>query len=173
MYCNRLIICLTTSCWQIRGRRFRYMRIHKQSMNHISVKKDRPRCYTKSPTAQDTFQPIPCLISCTGKMGTVTYTCISCKKCSQMPSIICVHLQTIKRYHMTSSFNTFSCTINLLHKWNMTGYEGAEGKSRVDLLSGAEELYIKVLSIDHKAQTFLTSDLCHQIKLSQISPQKH
>ena len=34
-------------------------------MNHISLK-DRPRCYVKSPTAEDTIQPISGLISCTG-----------------------------------------------------------------------------------------------------------
>ena len=46
------------------------------SMNHISLKKNRPRCYAKSPTAQDTFRPIPGLISCTGltgKWGLVSY----------------------------------------------------------------------------------------------------
>ena len=26
---------------------------HEQSMNHISLKKKRPRCYVKLPTAQD------------------------------------------------------------------------------------------------------------------------
>ena len=38
---------------------------HGQSVNHISLK-NRPWCYTKSPTAQDAFRPIPGLISCTG-----------------------------------------------------------------------------------------------------------
>ena len=32
---------------------------HEQSTNHVSLKKGRPRCYTKPPTAQDTFLPIP------------------------------------------------------------------------------------------------------------------
>ena len=45
--------------------------LHEQPTNHISLK-NRPRCYTKSPTAQDTFQSIPGLISCTrvtGRLG--------------------------------------------------------------------------------------------------------
>ena len=35
--------------------------MHEQSMNHISLKKkkNRPRCYAKSSTVQDTFWPIP------------------------------------------------------------------------------------------------------------------
>ena len=36
--------------------------LHEQSTNHISSKSI-PRCYTNSPTAQDTFWPIPSLIS--------------------------------------------------------------------------------------------------------------
>ena len=40
-------------------------------MNHISLK-NRPKCYTKSPTAQDAFQPIPGLISCMHTYGTLT-----------------------------------------------------------------------------------------------------
>ena len=32
---------------------------------HSMNKKGRPRCYAKSPTAQDVFWPIPGLISCT------------------------------------------------------------------------------------------------------------
>ena len=43
--------------------------LHEQSMNHISLKKYRPRCYVKSPTAQDAFRPIPGLISCAGVTG--------------------------------------------------------------------------------------------------------
>ena len=35
----------------------------------ISLKKNRPRCCVKSPTAQDAFQPIPGLISCAGVTG--------------------------------------------------------------------------------------------------------
>ena len=35
-------------------------------MNHISLKKGKPRCYAKSPTVQDTFWQIPGIISCTG-----------------------------------------------------------------------------------------------------------
>ena len=36
-------------------------------MNHISLKKkSRPRCYAKSSTVQDAFQPLPGLISYTG-----------------------------------------------------------------------------------------------------------
>ena len=42
--------------------------MHEQSTNHISLK-NRPRCYTKSPTVQDAFRPIPGLISCTGVTG--------------------------------------------------------------------------------------------------------
>ena len=42
----------------------RHYGIHEQSMNHSSVKKSRPRCYVKSPTAQDVFLAIPVLISC-------------------------------------------------------------------------------------------------------------
>ena len=46
----------------------RHYSIHEQSMNHSSVKKkeSRPRCYVKSPTAQDVFLAIPVLISCAG-----------------------------------------------------------------------------------------------------------
>ena len=36
-------------------------------MNHTEL--NRPRCYAKSPTAQDAFQPIPGLISCAGVTG--------------------------------------------------------------------------------------------------------
>ena len=39
--------------------------MHQQSTNHISLK-NRPRCHTKSPTAQDAFWPIPGLIRCAG-----------------------------------------------------------------------------------------------------------
>jgi len=35
-------------------------------MNHIFLKKNRPRYYSKSPTVQNTFWPIPGLISITG-----------------------------------------------------------------------------------------------------------
>ena len=45
--------------------------IHEQSMNHISLK-NRPRCYTKSPTPQDAFRLIPGLISCMHTYGTMT-----------------------------------------------------------------------------------------------------
>ena len=39
--------------------------VHEQSVNHISLnKKGRPRCYAKSPTAQDAIWPILGLISC-------------------------------------------------------------------------------------------------------------
>ena len=31
---------------------------------YIPLKNSRPRCYTKSPTAQDVFWPIPTLVSC-------------------------------------------------------------------------------------------------------------
>jgi len=41
----------------------------KQSMNHISLKKYRPKCYVKSPTAQDAFRPILGLISCARVTG--------------------------------------------------------------------------------------------------------
>ena len=42
--------------------------MHEQSTNHISLK-NRPRCYTKSPTEQVMFWPIPGLIRCTGVTG--------------------------------------------------------------------------------------------------------
>jgi len=46
---------------------------HARTINepHFPVK-NRPRCYEKSPTAQDAFRPIPGLISCaavTGRWG--------------------------------------------------------------------------------------------------------
>ena len=41
---------------------------YEQPTNHISLKK-RPRCYVKSPTAQDAFRLIPGLISCTRVTG--------------------------------------------------------------------------------------------------------
>ena len=41
------------------------MRKHEQPTNQISLK-NRPRCYTKSPTAQDVFRPLPRLISYAG-----------------------------------------------------------------------------------------------------------
>ena len=47
------------------GLRTSYHASHEQSTKHISLTK-RPRCYAKSPTAQDVFQPIPGLISCAG-----------------------------------------------------------------------------------------------------------
>ena len=43
--------------------------LHEQPTNRISLKKNRPRCYAKSPTAWDAFQPIPGLISCTEVTG--------------------------------------------------------------------------------------------------------
>ena len=36
---------------------------------HLPEQKDRPRCYVKSPTVQNTFQSIPGLISCAGVTG--------------------------------------------------------------------------------------------------------
>ena len=39
--------------------------MYEQSTNHISLK-NRLTCYAKSLTAQDTFWPIPGLISCSG-----------------------------------------------------------------------------------------------------------
>ena len=41
------------------------MRKHEQPTNQISLK-NRPRCYAKSPTAQDVFRPLPRLISYVG-----------------------------------------------------------------------------------------------------------
>ena len=44
--------------------------MYDQSINHTSLnKKDRSRCYAKSPTAQDMFHPIPAVISCAGVNG--------------------------------------------------------------------------------------------------------
>ena len=43
--------------------------IHEQSMNHISLKKNWPRCHCKSPTVQDAFRPILGLISHAGVTG--------------------------------------------------------------------------------------------------------
>ena len=51
--------------------------MHEQSMNHISLKKYRPRCYVKSPTAQEAFWPIPGLISCIGMTGRLGLLCIT------------------------------------------------------------------------------------------------
>ena len=51
--------------------------MHEQSMNHIFLKKNRPRCYIKSPTAQEAFRPIPGLISCTGVTGRWGLICIT------------------------------------------------------------------------------------------------
>ena len=51
--------------------------VHEQSTNHISLNKNRPRCYAKSPTVQDMFLPILGLISCagvTGKWGLLLYS---------------------------------------------------------------------------------------------------
>ena len=43
-------------------------------LNHISLKKNRPRCYVKSPIAQDAFRPIPGLINCAGLvLGKITF----------------------------------------------------------------------------------------------------
>ena len=47
-------------------------------MNNPSPLKNRPRCYTKSRTAQDAFRPIPGLISCagvTGRLGLLFHAC--------------------------------------------------------------------------------------------------
>ena len=44
--------------------------------------KNRPRCYAKSPTAQDTFRPTPGIISCTGVTG--MGTAISCTEHSHV-----------------------------------------------------------------------------------------
>ena len=35
-----------------------------QLMNHIFLKRGRPRCYAKSPAAQDAFQPLPGQLRC-------------------------------------------------------------------------------------------------------------
>ena len=59
-----------------------------QSVNHISLK-NRPRCYVKSPTVQDTFRSIPGLISCTGvtrKWGLLSHACNSQKQRRKLPS---------------------------------------------------------------------------------------
>ena len=42
-----------------------------QSMNNQGTISNRPRCCTKSSTAQDTFWPIPGLISCAGVTGSM------------------------------------------------------------------------------------------------------
>ena len=44
---------------------FRYMNNQRTTV----PLKNRPRCYAKSPTAQDVFRPIPSLISCAGVTG--------------------------------------------------------------------------------------------------------
>ena len=49
-----------------------------QSMNNQRTISNRPRCYAKSPTAQDAFWPIPGLISCaevTGNMQEIELIC--------------------------------------------------------------------------------------------------
>ena len=49
-----------------------------QSMNNQRTISNRRRCYAKSPTAQDTFWPIPGLISCarvTGSMQEIELIC--------------------------------------------------------------------------------------------------
>ena len=65
-----------------------------QSANHqwsISFwrKKSRPRCYAKSPTARDMFQPIPGFNSCTEKLGDgdccLVYTFSYVHYCSLVP----------------------------------------------------------------------------------------
>ena len=43
--------------------------MHERTVNHNSLKKGKPRCYTVSPIVQDTFQPIPDLTSCTRVTG--------------------------------------------------------------------------------------------------------
>ena len=48
--------------------------VNEQAMNHSSP---RPKCYAKSPTVQDVFQPIPGVISCagvTGRWGLLSHT---------------------------------------------------------------------------------------------------
>ena len=42
-----------------------------QTMNNQRTISNRPRCYAKSPTAQDVFWPIAGLISCTGVTGSM------------------------------------------------------------------------------------------------------
>jgi len=60
--------------------------------NHcISLKKGRPRCYAKSPSAQDMFWPIPGLISCAGVTrwwGPDDGDRYSCIKCSHVAGLI-------------------------------------------------------------------------------------
>ena len=49
-----------------------------QSMNNQRTISNRPRCYAKSPTAQDAFWPIPGLINCaevTGNMQEIELIC--------------------------------------------------------------------------------------------------
>lgn len=48
--------------------------MHKQSTNHISVKKGRLRCYAKSSTAQDVFQPgLISFVGVTGRSELLSY----------------------------------------------------------------------------------------------------
>ena len=50
----------------IAGRKNRYIYVHMNNQWTTLFKENRPRCYAKSPTAQDVFQPIPGFSSCAG-----------------------------------------------------------------------------------------------------------
>ena len=57
--------------------------------NYVSLnKKDRPICYTKLPTVQHVFWPIPNLINCTGMIRRWACSCLDvCETFS-----VCIHI---------------------------------------------------------------------------------
>ena len=57
------------------------------TINEPHLPKNRPRCYVKSPTAQDAFQLIPGLISTAGVTGRWGLLCHA-QKCSQVAGLI-------------------------------------------------------------------------------------
>ena len=61
--------------------------MHKQSMNHISLKK-RPRCCAKSSTAQNMFRPIQGLISCARVIRRWRLRSHACTECSYVAGLI-------------------------------------------------------------------------------------
>ena len=62
------------------------------------------RCYAKSPTVQDVFQPIPCrphqLDLGDWEMGTAIYTYMSCTECSQVAGLIRKFVDTPRKHRL-------------------------------------------------------------------------
>ena len=68
--CQRCTTCTCTIYTEGLGARLQGIIVFTWTTNKSHLpKKNRPRCYAKSPNAWDAFQPIPGLISCTEVTG--------------------------------------------------------------------------------------------------------